>query len=96
MEATTYHLKNNPHMHDQFEMIPREQRKLFLNSRRHLSTIAHEPKRESHFQHPEHILRDDTKTVLTNFQHYCQMSNMNVFKHGENKDAVDGLNYKLI
>jgi hypothetical protein len=77
-------------------MIPKETRKFFLNSRRHLSTIAREPKRESHFQHPEHILRDDKNMVLTSFQHLCQMSNMNVFKHGESKDVVDGLNNKLI
>jgi hypothetical protein len=59
--------------------FPREQRKIFFNSRRHLSTIAREPKRESHFQHLELILRDDTKMVLTSFQHWCQMSNMNIF-----------------
>jgi hypothetical protein len=96
MEATTCYLKNNPHMHVQFKMIPEEIRKFFSISRRHLSTIAREPKRESHFQHPEHILRDDTKMVLISSQHYCQISNMNVFKHGENKDVIDGLNNKLI
>jgi hypothetical protein len=30
MEATTCHLKNNPHMHDQFEMIPEETKKILL------------------------------------------------------------------
>jgi hypothetical protein len=74
----------------------REQSKFILYSRRYLSTIAREPMRESRFQHPEHILCSDTKMVLTSFQHYCQMSNMKVFKHGENKDVVDGLNNKLI
>jgi hypothetical protein len=83
-------------MHDQFETISEGTRKFFLNSRRHLSTIAREPKRESHFQHPEHILHDDTKMVLASFQNYCQMSNINLFRHGENKDVIDGLNNKLI
>jgi hypothetical protein len=76
--------------------FPRKQRKIFLNSRLHLLAIARESERESHFQHPEHMLRDDTKMVLTSFQHYCRMSNMNVLKHGENKDVIDGLNNKLI
>jgi hypothetical protein len=96
MEATNYHLKNTPQMHDQFETIPKGTKKIFLNSRRHLSAIAHEPKRGCHFQHPEQILREDTKMVLTIFQHYCRMFNINLFKHGENKDVVDGLNNKLI
>jgi hypothetical protein len=62
--------KNTPHMHDQFGMIPEEIKKIvFSISRQHLSTIACEPTRESHFQHPEHILRDDTKMVLRSFQH---------------------------
>jgi hypothetical protein len=30
MEATTCHSKNNPHMHDQFEMFPEETRKILL------------------------------------------------------------------
>jgi hypothetical protein len=72
MEAPTCHLKNNPHMHDQFEMIPEGTSKFFLNSRRHLSTTARESGRENHFQH------------------WCQISNMNVYKHGENNDVVDG------
>jgi hypothetical protein len=68
MEATTCHLKNNPHMHDQLEMIPEGTKKILLEFRRHVSTVAREPKGESQFQHPEHILCDDTKMVLTSFQ----------------------------
>jgi hypothetical protein len=80
MEATTYHLKNTPHMHDQFERIPEgTKKKIFLNSRRHLSAIARESERESHFQHPEHILCNDTNMALTSFQYYCLMSDMNFF-----------------
>jgi hypothetical protein len=30
MEATTCHLKNNPHMHDQFGMIPEDIKKILL------------------------------------------------------------------
>jgi hypothetical protein len=31
MEATTCHLKNTPHMHDQFEMIPKGTKKIILD-----------------------------------------------------------------
>jgi hypothetical protein len=31
MEVTNYHLDNNPHMHDQFEMIPEETKKILLD-----------------------------------------------------------------
>jgi hypothetical protein len=40
-----------PHMHDKFEMIPEETKKLYSISRRHLLAIARESGRESHFQH---------------------------------------------
>jgi hypothetical protein len=76
--------------------FPRKQRKVFSISRRHLSVIAREPKRGSHFQHPKQILHDDTKMVLTSFQNYCQISNINLFKHEQNKNVIDGLNNKLI
>jgi hypothetical protein len=42
------------------------------------------------------MLRDDMKLVLKSFQHYCQMLNMNLPKHGEDKNVIDGLNNKLI
>jgi hypothetical protein len=69
MEVTIYHLKNTPHMHDQFKMIPEETKKILLEFTATSFSNAHEPKRESHFQHPEHKLYDDAKMVLTSFQH---------------------------
>jgi hypothetical protein len=42
------------------------------------------------------MLRGDMKLVLKSFQHYCQMFNMNLPKHGEDKNVIDGLNNKLI
>jgi hypothetical protein len=42
------------------------------------------------------MLRGDTKLVLKSFQHYYQMFNMNLPKHGEDKNVIDGLNNKLI
>jgi hypothetical protein len=30
MEVTIYHLKNNPHIHDKFGMIPEETKKILL------------------------------------------------------------------
>jgi hypothetical protein len=42
------------------------------------------------------MLRGDTKLILKSFQHYCQMFNMNLPKHGEDKNVIDGLNNKLI
>ena len=38
-------IKNASHMHDQLGMTPEEQRELFSDLRRHLSTIAREPEK---------------------------------------------------
>ena len=42
MEVTTYHIKNIPYMHDRHGMIPEEQKELYSDPRRHLSTNARE------------------------------------------------------
>jgi hypothetical protein len=42
------------------------------------------------------MVRGDTKLVLKSFQHYYQMFNMNLPKHGEDRKVIDGLNNNLI
>ena len=47
LEVTTYHLNNNPHMHDQLVIYPRKQRELHSDPRRHMSILAHGPEKNT-------------------------------------------------
>ena len=81
LEVTTYHPNNKLHMHDQLVIRPEETKRTSLRS----TATSVNPctwTREEHFQHREHVLRDDTKMVLISFQHYCQPSKLNPSKHG--------------
>ena len=78
MEVTNHHLKNIPHMHDWLEIILEENKKNLLKS---MATSFSKGTwtRGGYDQHPDHILRDDTKMVLQSFQQYYELFDMILF-----------------